>query len=125
MSVTVTVCTTCKFAATAAFDAQGRTGGERLAEALERAVGNREAGIGVVRHECLWACRNACTVLIQSPGRTGYLAGRFEPEDAAAGAIVDWAEAYGRSADGTVGYAEWPEAIKGHFIARIPANQGS
>ncbi|MHB1104137.1 MAG: DUF1636 family protein [Devosia sp.] len=122
MPVDVTVCTTCKYGPTAAFDAAGRTGGEILAEALEAAAGNRRAVLRISRHECLWACRNSCAVLIQAAGKTGYLAGRFEAGAAAAAAIAAWAEAYAQSADGAVPYPMWPEAIKGHFIARIPAS---
>lgn len=120
MPVTVTVCTTCKLGPGAAFDAEGRTGGERLALALESAAAG-SAALRIRRHECLWACRESCAVLIQEPGKTGYLAGRFEAGAAAAGAILDWAMAYGESAGGAVGYARWPEGIRGHFIARIPA----
>lgn len=122
MPVEITVCTTCKYAPAAAFDAPGRTGGEILASALEAAAGNRRGALRIVRHECLWACRDSCAVLIQAAGKTGYLAGRFEPGAAAAEAIAAWAEAYAQSADGTVPYPMWPEAMKGHFIARIPAS---
>ena len=58
---------------------------------------------------------------IQSPGKTGYLAGRFEAGLPAAEAILDWSAAQARSSDGAVAYKQWPEGIKGHFIARIPA----
>ena len=121
MPVDITVCTTCKFGPGAAFDGEGRTGGEILAAALEAAA--RDDAIRIIRHECLWACRESCAVLIQAPGKTGYLAGRFEAGAAAAGAILDWARAYGGSIDGAVGYALWPEGIKGHFIARIPVRE--
>jgi predicted metal-binding protein len=124
MPVEIIVCTTCKYGPDAAFDARGRTGGEILAEAVAAAAGNRSDAIRVIRHECLWACRNSCAVLIQSPGKTGYLAGRFEADAEAAASIVDWAQAYGQSADGTVPYAVWPEGMKGHFIARIPTSGG-
>lgn len=119
MAVTVTVCSTCRLGPAAAFDADGRTGGEILARALQQAA-SRRPGVAIRRHECLWACRQSCAVLVQEPGKTGYLAGRFEP-GAAAEAILAWAAAYADSADGAVAYARWPDGIKGHFIARIPA----
>lgn len=122
MPVDITVCTTCKYAPGTAFDPAGRTGGEILAQALETAAASGGEAIRIIRHECLWACRESCAVLIQAAGKTGYLAGRFEAGAAAAGAILDWAAAYGESAGGAVGYALWPEGIKGHFIARIPAS---
>lgn len=124
MSVTVTVCVTCKFAPGQAVDAQGRSGGARLAEALETACGNQTGTPRIIRHDCLWACSQSCVVLIRSEGRTGYLAGRFAPDADAADAILDWATAYGRSATGEVAYADWPEGIKGHFIARLPQLEG-
>jgi predicted metal-binding protein len=122
MPVDVTVCTTCKYGPATAFDAAGRTGGEILATALEAAAGNQSGQVRIIRHECLWACRQSCAVLIQAAGKTGYLAGRFEAGPAAADAIMRWARAYAESAEGTVPYAQWPEGIKGHFIARIPAS---
>lgn len=120
MSVRLTVCVTCKLAPDRAYDARGRTGGELLAAALEDAAASRGAAVTLSRHECLWACRDHCAVLIESAGRTGYLAGRFVPGDRAAAAILEWCAAYAGTADGEVPFARWPEAIKGHFIARLP-----
>ena len=116
MPVTLTVCTTC---AITTGPTNGRDG-ERLAMALEQQAKTRNHPPQVVRHECLWACSHSCAILIRSQGRTGYLAGRFEPSAEAAAAILDWATAYGESPDGRVAYGLWPEGIKGHFIARIP-----
>ena len=120
MSVVLTVCTSCKFTDGLAFDAQGRTGGGLLAEALEIGARSRNDGPRIVRHECLWACTKSCTVLIESPRRTGYLAGRLAPDAASAQALLDWSESYGQTTDGQVPYAQWPQGMKGHFIARIP-----
>jgi predicted metal-binding protein len=120
MSVVLTVCVTCKFAEGQAFDANGTTGGELLAAAIEDGAAHRRGAPQVVRHECLWACAHSCAVLIESRGRTGYLAGRFAPDAAAAEALLDWSEAYGQTPDGEVPYARWPQGMKGHFIARIP-----
>lgn len=54
----------------------------------------------------------------------GLSCGRFEPDAAAADAILDWVSAYAASEDGTVRHARWPAGMKGHFIARIPAKGG-
>jgi predicted metal-binding protein len=116
MHVTLTVCTTCTIPTEPAI---GRDG-ERLAMALEQQASARHSPPQIVRHECLWACSHSCAILIRSRGRTGYLAGRFEPSAEAAAAILDWARAYGESPDGRVPYGCWPNGIKGHFIARIP-----
>jgi predicted metal-binding protein len=120
MDVNITVCSTCKFAEGEAFGPDRRTGGAQLAAALEAAVSNRADGPRIVRHECLWACADSCAILIRASGRTGYLAGRFMPTVEAAAAILDWTAAYAESTDGSVRYRQWPDGMKGHFIARIP-----
>ena len=123
MPVTLTVCSTCKLAPGEAVDAAGRSGGALLADAIEADARDRPDRPRIVRHACLWACAQSCAILIEGDGRTGYLAGSFTPTATAATAILDWAAAYGASADGTVRYALWPDGIKGHFIARIPKVQ--
>ena len=120
MSVTLTVCTTCKYKPLLPFDEGGKSGGIKLAEALEAEVGNRTARARVIRHECLWNCRNHCSVLIRAAGKPGYLVGRFEGGPEAAAAILDWTDAYAQSPIGKVPYREWPEGMKGHFILNIP-----
>lgn len=120
MTVTLTVCTTCKYKPLQPFDDEGKSGGLRLAEAIEAELGNRNGKARVIRHECLWNCRNHCSVLIRSPGKPGYLVGRFEGEPSAAAAILDWTEAYAQSPEGKVPYRSWPEGMKGHFILNIP-----
>lgn len=123
MSVRLTVCATCKLAPDAAFDARGRTGGELLAAALAGGIAARGAAVTVAPHDCLWACREHCVVLVEGTGRTGYLAGRFAPDAGAAAAILDWCAAYAATADGQVPYEAWPKGMMGHFIARIPAHK--
>lgn len=120
MPVTLTVCSSCKSALLPASGSPESTDGEILAAALEAKAGNQSPAVRIIRHECLWACRQSCVVLIQDAGKTGYLAGRFEAAAAAAEAILDWAAVYGESTAGEVPYAQWPEGMKGHFIARIP-----
>lgn len=120
MPVALTVCSSCKSGPLPASGAPGPSDGERLAAALAAQAGNQSAAVRIIRHECLWACRQSCVVLIQEAGKTGYLAGRFEAGAAAAEAILDWVAVYGESAMGDVPYAQWPEGVKGHFIARIP-----
>lgn len=118
LTVRLTICTSCGRAASS-----GRPPGARLLEALKAERGRRPAGAKIVGHECLWACSQSCTILIQAEGKTGYVAGGFEPDEAAAAAILDWCDAYGESADGRVAYRQWPEGMKGRFIARIPEGQ--
>lgn len=103
MTVTLTICTTCKSAATRALNNDLRSAGMVLAEALESAALQRQTdAVTLIRHDCLWACSQACTLLIQGKARTGYLAGRFEPTEGAVTAILDWVAAYAATPDGVV-----------------------
>jgi len=116
----LTVCTTCKFSKEKAFDENGRSGGETLWDKLKLLRDQRGTRLNIVGHECLWACKHSCAVLLEDEQRTGYLAGYFTPEDNDATAILDWCEAHDRTKDGNVPFIEWPQGMRGHFIARIP-----
>ena len=60
-----------------------------------------------------WARRKlACTL------------GDFEPNSAAADAIVAWAGLHAESETGQVPYHRWSEPIKGHFVTRHPSLPG-
>ena len=124
MDVVVTVCATCKLSSRPQNDGETPADGERLAEILDDQMRSAPASIRIRRHDCLWACRRSCAILIQSEGRVGYLAGDFVPDASAAEAIIAWSLAYAETEDGTVPYARWPDGMKGHFIARIPAAGG-
>lgn len=121
MTMTLTICRTCSHASNRAFDDAGRTGGEVL---FSHAARLAHSGVEVKGHDCLWACAHSCTALVRGKGRTGYLIGRLAPTEQDAAALLDWCEAVSRSAAGEVDYQDWPEGIKGHFIARIPACDG-
>ena len=127
MAACVVACSTCRFDADSREDSEGLTGGQRLISALETGIAEdpRFAGVTVETVACLWACGEPCVVQLRSPGRTGYIAGRFTPDASAATAILEFAAAYGESADGAVPYRSWPDGVKGHFIARIPAIDGA
>lgn len=120
MPVTLTICSSCNSAPPSASGSFGPSDGERLAAALAAQTGNQRAAVRIIRQDCLWACQQSCVVFIQEKGKTGYLGGRFEAGAAAAEAILDWVAVYAESATGEVPYAQWPEGMKGHFIARIP-----
>ena len=116
------VCTTCRVSAAVRDDAEARCGGERLLEALRAAlVGHPAEGeLALEPMACLFACTSHCTVHLRAPGKMGYLLGRFSPTREDATALLDYADAHRRSADGVVGFADWPEGVKGRFIARLP-----
>lgn len=108
------VCTTCR--------APERQDGGRLLRALETALEGHAAQGSLALHgvACLWACSSGCSAHLRAPGRTGYLFGRLTPTSDTARALLDYAAAYLESEDGSVAYADWPEGVKGRFIARLP-----
>ena len=110
------MCSTC---GAAERDAEGRTRGEQLLAQVQTACGESRA-IAASSVRCLWACTQRCTVHIRSRGRFGYVVGRLEPTEEAARALVDYAALYADSADGAVPFKQWPTALRGHFVCRIP-----
>lgn len=122
MGAEVVVCSTCKFDADQRDDPDGVRGGQRLYEAICAAAEDpRFTGLNVSSVECLWACTQHCTIHIRAPGKCAYVAGRFDPSGAEAEAILEFALAYSKSADGAVPYRDWPAGVKGHFLVRTPA----
>lgn len=77
-------------------------------------------GVKIEGFDCLWSCSSACSVQIKSPGKCGYHLGGFTATEDHAAALIDFAGEYHLSATGEVSFDLWPEAIKGHFMARIP-----
>lgn len=77
-------------------------------------------GISVRRKSCLMGCDRHCNIAIQAGGKLSYVMGKFTPDAEAAQAIVDYAQAYAESESGQVPYKQWPQGVKGHFVARIP-----
>jgi predicted metal-binding protein len=47
--------------------------------------------------------------------------GHFAPTDASAEAVIDYARLHAESPTGQVPLKQWPQGVKGHFVARIPA----
>ncbi|HXH02575.1 MAG TPA: DUF1636 domain-containing protein [Candidatus Competibacteraceae bacterium] len=121
MSITLYVCQTCTD--TTCPGAAGMGGGGRLRDHLLAALREHPAAEAVRLHptNCLMACTEGCNVALSAPGRMQYVLGRFPASAESAAAILDYAALYAASPDGTVPYRQWPEAVKGHFLARIPA----
>ncbi|MET0342810.1 MAG: DUF1636 domain-containing protein [Polyangiales bacterium] len=117
--VEVIACFTCGGAER---DEQGRPLGAQLLAKLEAAASEAgtDSNVAVSGMRCLWACKMRCAVHVRAPGKTAYVLAHFEPSDDAARGIIDYARAYGQSADGAVPFREWPQAVKGHFLCRIP-----
>ena len=118
MTAVITVCETCK---RADWDAEKTsiTDGELLASLVEQAAESVDS-VKVRRHSCLMGCDFACNVTIQSEGKLNYVLGTFEPTQESANGIVEYANSYSKSETGQVPYKTWPQAIKGHFRARLP-----
>ena len=113
---------TCRHSEQSRDDSQGVRGGARLGEALRQiqASDARYADIAIQEMPCLFACKDFCTVHLRAPGKVSYVLGRFNPDEDAARAILDYAAHYAQSEHGRVLFSAWPEGVKGHFITRSP-----
>ena len=117
----IVFCTTCRHSAEAQTGPDGVTGGETLARAMEKLVAARgRLDVRIERQACLWSCTRHCNVLIRDSERYSYLAGGFAPIPEAAEGILAWFDLHGSSETGEVPFRTWPQAMRGHFIARIP-----
>lgn len=123
-SATLYICETCRFAPDQR-EHEGRAGGELFFSAVQEQL--RIAPLPGLRLEgtrCLMACSRHCTAHLRAPGKIGYVIGDFEPDAHAAATLLDYVSKYQQSASGQVPYNTWPEGIKGHFVARVPAFEG-
>ena len=64
-----------------------------------------------------------CSVVIRDSERFSYITGRHVPTEQQAEAILAWFDLHGATENGEVPFREWPDAMRGHFIARIPPVQ--
>ena len=113
----VTVCETCKRPEWNAETAEDTDGARILAYIREAAVSVEN--VKIRSHPCLMGCDFACNVSVQAPDKIAYAIGTFEPDRESAEAVVHFAELHASSETGQVPYKTWPQAIKGHFRARI------
>lgn len=112
----IIVCTTCRHSAEAKLGPGGLTGGEALLAEIKAAAG----AVRVGAQACLWNCTRHCSVLIRDTARFSYITGGFRPGAGAPESILSWFEAHGATETGEVPFRAWPQAMRGHFIARIP-----
>lgn len=117
---TIFVCDTCRWSTEERAGPDGRTGGEQLAEHVEHLAAERPE-ITVRRQSCLMGCERFCNVAITAPGKLSYVLGTFTPDVEAAEAIIEYAGLHAASPAGQVPFRQWPQGVKGHFVARIPA----
>jgi predicted metal-binding protein len=119
-AVELFVCDTCRFRPDQR-ECDGRSGGVHFAEHIERRLRDAPvAGVRLHRISCLMACSRHCTVHVRSAGKLGYVIGDFAPDAASAVTLLEYVDLYRQSETGVVPYRSWPNAIKGHFIARTP-----
>ena len=118
MTTVITICDTCKREGWDP-ESQQDTDGELLAGLVEAAA-TGAGGVQTRRHSCLMGCTHGCNVAIQAEGKLTYVLGQFEPSEEAASGIVEYAQLHSASENGQVPFRQWPQAIKGHFVSRIP-----
>lgn len=118
MPTIITICETCK---RADWKEKGlkESDGFELAQLIEKSSVTEEKVI-TRRHSCLMGCDHGCNVTIQDNKKLSYVLGNFKPTSEDAEAIILYANLHANSTNGQVPYREWPQAIKGHFVARIP-----
>jgi predicted metal-binding protein len=114
--VELIACETC--GGSADRETHGSTRGERLIAQL-RAAGPTP-GVALSSVRCLWACSRSCAVHLRSEGRVGYVLAELEPDEVTAKALLEYAAMYGQTTDGAVPFKTWPQALRGHFLCRLP-----
>ncbi|MCP5074743.1 MAG: DUF1636 domain-containing protein [Rhodobacteraceae bacterium] len=122
MTTFITICDTCKREGWNP-EEQSQTDGELLAALVESAA-ETVADVETRRHSCLMGCTHGCNIAIQSEGKLTYVLGRFAPEQEAAESIAAYAALHAKIESGQVPFKKWPQAIKGHFVSRIPVLPG-
>ncbi len=113
------ICSTCKFSPESKTAPDGRTGGEILIGHM-RDVLEARPDVTLETQICMWNCTRPCSVVMQDERRYSYITGGNEPTRAQAEAILQWFDAHGETETGEVPFRLWPQAMRGHFIARIP-----
>ena len=116
----IVMCTTCRFSREEKLGPDGRTGGETLIAHMREAVAAREGAPAIATQVCLWNCKRHCSVVLRDDQRFTYFTGDHEPTREQAEAILDWFAAHGETETGEVPFRQWPDRMRGHFIARIP-----
>ena len=119
MTTTIFVCDTCRYSVEEK-TLDGKTGGEMLAEHVE-ALAQGQDDLVVRRVSCTMGCERHCNVSVTAPGKLTYVIGTFTPDREAAQAIVEYAHLHHAAETGQVPFKQWPQGVKGHFVARIPA----
>ncbi|NOX73776.1 MAG: DUF1636 domain-containing protein [Alphaproteobacteria bacterium] len=118
MTTTITICDTCKREDWAK-RGMAQTDGEALAALIEAAAKGVN-GVKIRRHSCLMGCGKGCNLAIQAPGKLTYVMGDFDADQDSATGVVEYARLHSESESGQVPFKQWPQAVKGHFVSRLP-----
>lgn len=78
------------------------------------------ADVVVETQACLWNCKRHCSVVLRDDRRFTYVTGDHAPTREQAEAILTWFDLHGETETGEVPFRLWPDAMRGHFIARVP-----
>ena len=115
------ICSTCKFSAESKLADDGRTGGEILTAHMRDVLAEQgREDVNVQTQICLWNCSRPCSVVMRDDERFSYVTGGNAPTKLQAEAILQWFDEHGRTETGEVPFKLWPQAMRGHFIARMP-----
>jgi predicted metal-binding protein len=115
------MCSTCKFPDGRKLADDGRTGGQTLIAEMRAVLAEKgRTDVDVVEQVCLWNCTQSCSVVIRDTERFSYITGKHVATQEQAEAILQWFDRHGKTEKGEVPFREWPDAMRGHFIARIP-----
>jgi predicted metal-binding protein len=121
MTRAIVICTTCKHADGRKLDDAGRSAGSHLVEAMETVLAERgRDDVTVQTQACLWNCTRPCSVVLRDDERFSYVTGANQPTREQAEAILAWFDMHGESPMGEVPFRQWPDLMRGHFIARMP-----
>lgn len=111
------VCETCNFSQ----DKDQPHGGTLLFNAIEQSLSLHPIeGLSISRTKCMMSCSRSCNVHLRSQGKISYVIGDLKAEKAYLEMLHDYIKLYQISDTGQVAYKQWPELIKGKFVARLP-----
>jgi predicted metal-binding protein len=115
------MCSTCRFPDGRKLADDGRTGGQTLIAEMRGLLAELgRSDVQVEEQTCLWNCTQSCSVAIRDTQRFSYVTGKHVATREQALAILQWFDAHGATETGEVPFKQWPDAMRGHFIARIP-----
>jgi len=119
MKHTIQVCTRCNFTKTEE-EKNGVRGGAQLMERLLKKFEKSPVfeDYTVASTGCMGACRQACIIAFQSPGKISWVFGDLNPRFSVP-SIIEFAEKYHASENGMIRYAERPPEMQSGLVTRM------